>query len=182
MINSLRELAKLIKQKNEIDERISEIINRPALIGHVGEFIASKIFDIELVGSAAEPAIDGYFRSGKLKGKSVNIKWYPKNERLLDIKYIKEGNTIKPDYYLVMTGDYKPPTSSKGETRPWVIKYVFLFKTSQLIEELEKRGIKIGIATSVRKELWEQAEIYPEQRNKELILKDDQKKYLAMFA
>jgi len=81
-----------------------------------------------------------------------------------------------------MTGDYSPAASSKGKIRPWVIKYVFLFKTSQLIEELEKRGVKIGVATSVRKELWDRTEIYPEQRNKELILNDDQRKYLEMFA
>jgi len=180
-MNDLRLLADLIKQKNELEKKISEIINRPALIGYVGEFIASKIFGIELVDSAAEPLIDGYFRSGKLKGKSVNVKWYPKNERLLDIKYIKEGDKIKPDYHLVMTGDYSPATSSKGKMRPWIIKYVFLFKTSQLIEELERRGVKIGVTTSVRKELWERAEIYPEQRNKELILADDQRKYLAML-
>jgi len=70
-MNELRELAKLIKQKNELEKKISEIINRLALTGHVGEFIASRVFDIELAKSAAEPLIDGYFRSGNLKGKSV---------------------------------------------------------------------------------------------------------------
>jgi hypothetical protein len=34
-----------------------------------------------------------------------------------------------------------------------------------LVNELAARGVGIGIATSVKKDMWEQAEIYPVQRN-----------------
>jgi len=50
-----------------------------------------------------------------------------------------------------------------------------------LIKKLEERDLKIGIATSVRKKFWEDAEIYPRQRNKELILTEEQRKLLDMF-
>jgi len=80
-----------------------------------------------------------------------------------------------------MTGDYRSPASSRGVERPWIIKYVYLFKISELVKDLEARGVKIGIATSVRKELWERAEIYPKQRNKKLILTEEQRRLLALY-
>ncbi len=143
---TLENLAKLIKYKNIVDAEISKIINRPTERGHVGEFIASLIFGIELEKSAVTRGIDGYFKYGKLKGKSVNIKWYGKNEYILDIN----KNAI-PDYYLVMTGEVSQPQSSIGKKRPWVISHVYLFNAKELIKELEERDLKIGIATSVRK-------------------------------
>ena len=175
----LEKLAELIKRRNriEIDNKIAGIINRPAERGHVGEFIASRIFDIELERSATHKGFDGYFRSGNLAGKTVNIKWYGKNERVLDI-----NENAVPDYYLVMTGEHSPPESSKGMERPWVILYVYLFNAKKLIEELKRAGVKIGVATSVRKKLWDEAEIYPEQRNKELILTGKQRELLRLFS
>ena len=50
------------------------------------------------------------------------------------------------DYCLVMTG---PPGQSR--TRPWVIDSVFLFDNEELLGRLRARGVKIGVATSVRK-------------------------------
>jgi len=50
----------------------------------MGEWIASKVFDIQLEDSAVAKAIDGRFRSGPLAGKTVNIKIYGKREGLLD--------------------------------------------------------------------------------------------------
>ena len=70
------------------------------------------IFDIELEKSATNKGFDGYFRSGKLVGKTVNIKWYGKNERILDI-----NKNAVPDYYLVMTGEHSLSESSKGERK-----------------------------------------------------------------
>ena len=52
-MNDIVLLAKLIKTKNEIEREISAIIERPAIIGHVGEYIASKIFRIQLKQSAS---------------------------------------------------------------------------------------------------------------------------------
>jgi hypothetical protein len=36
--------------------------------GHLGEWIASVVFDIELESSASAKGIDGRFRSGPLRG------------------------------------------------------------------------------------------------------------------
>ena len=49
----LEPLAMFIKQRNEIDKDISEIIGRPAERGHIGEFVAAEIFGIELHESAS---------------------------------------------------------------------------------------------------------------------------------
>ena len=69
-------LASLIRQRNAAEIKIAAIIGRPASIGHLGEYIASKIFNIDLVRSASHKAIDGHFSDGPLAGRSVNIKWY----------------------------------------------------------------------------------------------------------
>lgn len=175
-MNDLEQLAKAIHDKNTADDEIAHIIGRPALIGHTGEYIAASIFSISLEQSAAHKGIDGRFTSGNLAGKTVNIKWYPKMESLLDI-----SPQYLPDFYLVMAGPKAPAISSRGTTRPWLIDYVFLFDAARLVENLKSRGIKIGIATSITKQLWQEAEIYPTQRNNQLILSEEQKRSLALF-
>ena len=170
------ELAELIKKRNEIGTKITRVIGRPAIIGHVGEFIASRIFDIKLEESASSKAIDGYFRSGSLIGKSVNVKWYGKHESVLDIT----PHSL-PDFYLVMTGPRSSTFSSRGDIRPWLIEQVFLFDAKILVSDLSNRNIKIGVATSVRKLYWEDAEIYPRQANQDYIISVDQKKMLQQF-
>jgi hypothetical protein len=72
--------------------------------------------------------------------------------------------------------------SSRGNTRPWVISYAFLFDAAQLKIDLQARNVRIGIETSVYDKLWRQAEIYPEATNRLLVLNEDQKKQLALFA
>lgn len=166
----------LIKTKNDNDYRIAQLINRPAQIGHVGEFIASKIFDINLEESAVHKSIDGYFQRGPLIQRSVNIKWYTKQQAMLDIT-----PESLPDYYLVLTGPVSPAISSRGSTRPWLIDHVYLFQASALVIKIRQRGAKIGIATSVPKLFWEEAEIYPEQTNPIFPLSDDTEKLLALF-
>jgi len=74
-MNDLEKLASEIAKMNSVGNKISEITQRPATLGHTGEYIASKIFDIELEESASAKGIDGHFRSGSLAGKTVNIKW-----------------------------------------------------------------------------------------------------------
>ena len=177
----LKELAGLLKQLNEVGKRISTVIGRPALIGHAGEFIASKVFDLALADNAAIKAIDGHFKSGPLQGKSVNVKWYGKQESLLDIT---QGSL--PDYYLVMTGPKTQPVSSRGATRPWLIEHVYLFDAPQLVRDLmvgdlKRPGVKIGVATSIRKIYWESAEIYPRQQNRQYFMTKSQMLSLAMF-
>ncbi len=143
-MSELRLLSNMITERNTINKEISKLINRPALPRHIGEFIASKIFDINLATSATTKGIDGYFSKGSLKGRTVNIKLYGKREGILDISL---GNLA--DYYLVLTGPKTQSTSSRGSSRPIVISNVFLFKMIELIRELRGRKVKIGIATSV---------------------------------
>ncbi len=176
-MEGLERLAELIKNRNEIDAEIARIIGRPALPGHIGEWIASKIFKIELRQSASEKGIDGYFTEGPLKGCSVNIKFYPKRTNILDInpKYL-------PDYYLVLTGPQSPPASSRGTTTPLCITNVYLFKAQELINKLKELGVRIGIATSIRQCFWHEAEIYPNQNNRTILLSEEQKKLLELFS
>lgn len=176
MIDDLEQLAKIIKRKNTIDDEVSAIVERPALIGHVGEYIASKVFDIKLEESASRKAIDGIFRKGKIAGKTVNIKWYGKLERVLDITL----ETL-PDFYLVFTGPKAVATSSRGLTRPWTIEHVFLFDAYELVRDLQKRNVKIRTATSVASKFWEAAEIYPTQISDNLIVSEEQRKAISLF-
>jgi len=174
---NLVKLAELVNQRNEIGGKISALIGRPAIVGHIGEFIAGIIFDIRLEQSASRKAIDGYFRAGSPAGKSVNVKWYGKQESMLDIT----PNSL-PDYYLVMTGPRSSATSSRGDIRPWLIEYVYLFDSVSLVSDLSRRNVKIGIATSVRKSYWENAEIYPRQKNQNYIITEEQKEMLQLFS
>jgi len=84
-MNDLEKLASEISKMNSIGDKISEITQRPATIGHTGEYIAAEIFDIELEESANAKGIDDHFRSGTLAGRTVNVKWYSKLEYMLDI-------------------------------------------------------------------------------------------------
>ena len=176
-MKDLEQLAKVIRQKNVADDEIARIIGRPALIGHTGEYVAAKVFNIELEQNAARKAIDGHFTDGFLDGKTVNIKWYAKQEGVLDVS----PEAPPPDFYLVMTGAKAPAASSRGMTRSWLISQVFLFDARELLRILGSRGVKVGIATSIRTEYWEGAEIYPKSHTKQLVLSDRQKEMLALF-
>jgi len=173
----LERLADLISRMNQINEEIAALIGRPALQGHIGEYIASRVFNIELEDSASKKGVDGWFLDGSLRGRTVNIKIYGKREGLLDITLSNLA-----DYYLVMTGPRSQPVTSKGTVRPIVISNVYLFNMKKLLGELKKRGVKIGVATSIAKEYWDEAEFYSSQTNKELILNVDQRRYLEYFS
>ena len=175
-MDNLERLAKLIHCRNKIDAKIAEIIGRPSLIGHVGEYIASEIFKIKLEQSATKKGVDGCFTQGPLRGKTVNIKFYARRENVLDI-----NPDCLPDYYLVLTGPKRGAFSSRGTIRPWVISNVYLFESRKLIYELKRRGVKIGYATSVISKLWDEAEIYPVSRNPMMSLSDEQIRLLRLF-
>jgi hypothetical protein len=175
-VEDIKHLSELIRNWNNISSRIAKVIGRPATPGHIAEFVASKIFDINLLDSAAHKTIDGYFGSGPLVGKSVNIKWSGKHEKLINL-----SKKEQPDYYLVLTGQESGPTSSKGKTRPWTIDFVFLFNSTELIPILQDRGVSIGTATSVRKSEWLSSEIFPEGRSRELEITDFQREMLSLF-
>ena len=171
----LTSLAVLLRERNAIDERISQLIQRPMTSGHAGEWVASRIFDIQLMPSAANPAYDGLFTSGPLLNKTVNVKWYLKQDGLLDMTV-----SPSPDYYLVMTGPRATLTDTG--TRPWRISTVYLFDARALLAEQQSRGVKIGVAASVRQATWTSAEIHPNTMSKELVLSPEQHQLLALFS
>ena len=174
--NELQRLSSLIKQRNVVEDEIAAIIGRPAHAGHIGESVASRIFDIKLSNSAVNKGSNGRFRGGNLAGKSVDIKKYSLSQSILDIR-----PDALPDYYLVLTGPKAPAASSRGTVQPWTIASVFLFDAFALMQRLTERGVKIGVATSVRQEYWREAEIYPSPNNQSLRLSAAQVEMLELF-
>lgn len=156
----LVDLANAVREKNVVDAEVARLLNRPALPGHFGEFVAARIFDVELHSDAAHPGSDGKLQRGPLKGKSVNIKYTTKHDGLLNMS--KDGKT-EPDCYLVMTGPKEDAGPSQGTVRPWVIESVFVFDARKLVGELKTLNPekKIGVATYVPVALWKRAMIYP---------------------
>ena len=175
--DSLARAATLLRERNAIDVELARLIHRPMTSGHLGEWIAAQIFDIELEASAVAAGIDGRFRSDPLQGRTVNIKWYLKREGLLDTT---EFTAL--DYYLVLTGPPSPAVSSRDTTRPWCIEAVYLFEARQLQAEQTVRGVKRGVASSVIKKQWKAAEIYPSATNPELAVTLQQAEQLRLFA
>ncbi len=175
-MDELNRLAPLLSRFNEVGSQIAAIVGRPATTGHIGEFIASRIFDIELERSANSKALDGRFRSGPLAGKSINIKWYPKLESL-DINPLSI-----PDFYLVMAGPRSSAPNSRNVDRPLVITQVFLFAAEALMAELRTRGVKVQTGTSVRREEWSRAEVYPSAKSQLYVLSETQRQLLALFS
>ncbi len=172
----LERLAELLKRQNSVAQEIAAIVGRPAQIGHIGEFIASRVFGILLADSAVHKGSDGVFQEGSLAGKSVNIKWYGKKEDSLDIR-----PDALPDYFLVLTGPQSTTSTSKGGTRPWSVEFVFLFDARALCESLRQRRVKLGYATSITRDAWHSAQIYQAQNNRELILTAEQRRQLNLF-
>jgi hypothetical protein len=108
--------------------------------------VTSRYFNIQLERSAAAAAIDDRFRTGPLRGQTVNVKWYFKQEGLLDM-----SESTPLDYYFVLTGPPSALLTSRGGTRPWRIDHVYLFHALSLLAEQRSCGVKAGIAASIRK-------------------------------
>jgi hypothetical protein len=175
--SELAQLADLVRVRNAIEVCIARLLDRPTSVGGMGEWIAARIFDIELEAAANVAGYDGRFMTGPLQGKTVNIKTYTKYEQMLDI------NLNAPlDYYLVFTGPKAAAVSSRGTIRPFGIERVFLFDAERLHAELAQRGVKVGIATSVRAAQWDAGEIYPRSNNPLLPASELQRRQLKMFA
>ena len=172
-MDDLAHLADLLRTRNGIDSEIARIIGRPLVAGHMGEWVASRIFDVELHTSATNRGSDGRFRSGPLAGQTVNVKWPMRHNGLLDIK-----DDPSLDYFLVLTGPPVPPSSSRGMSWAWCVQTVFLFDAPKLIQQQRARGVQLGAASSVTKRQWDAAEIYPQARNTAMRLSPDQ---LAML-
>ena len=170
-MNEVRRVAELIRERNRVDAALSACIRRPALPGHLGDWIAARVFGIDLDHQVTAKGVDGRFADGR----TVNIRWYPKRDNLVDLR--EDG----PDRYLVLTGPKAPADSSLGAVRPLVIEAVYLFDAAAVIAELRARGRKIGVASSVRDHVWEAAEIYP-RHNPAFVLTEEQRDLLALFS
>ena len=178
--DNLLHLAYFLRQRAAIDDQIAELIGRPAHAGHIGEFIAANIFEIELHQSAVNRASDGMFSSGELEGQSVNIKLYSRSDSILDVMS-SAGLADHPDFYLVMTGKKGSGRSSKGEKASISVESIYLFRSSDLIPRLIERNVKMGVATSVRSSDWNEAMIYPEANNPLLTLTEHQRSLVRLF-
>ena len=150
------------------------MIGRPTNNGHIGEYIAANIFETTFEESATNRGSDGYFASGPLVGKSVNVKLYAKRTNILDI-----NPSALPDYFLVLTGPKAAAASSKGTVAPLCVTTVFMFHAKELVGQ--QKG-KIGIATSVPQAFWDKAEIFPRPNNPELVVSPTQKEIHKTFS
>ncbi|MFD0900186.1 hypothetical protein [Actinomadura sediminis] len=175
--DKLGRIAELLVGRNAIDGEIAAIIQRPMTAGHLGEWIASRVFDIELEESATNTAFDGRFRVGPLQGRTVNVKWYLKQEGVLDI-----SSSATLDYYLVLTGPRSAAGSSRADTRPWCVRAAYLFDAERLRHEQDARGVRTGVASSVLRRQWDEAEIYPHDRNPLLRVSPHQVELLQLLA
>jgi hypothetical protein len=172
----LTHAAQLLRARNGIEADLARITGRPASTGHLGEWIASLIFDIQLEVSASAKGIDGRFRSGPLRGRTVNVKCYMKHQGLLDTT---DHDAL--EYYLILAGPAVPAGSSRGTTASWCIDSVYVFDAQRLKTEQLGRGVKLGIASSVTKAQWLRAEVYPRSTCTLLPVTPDQETALRLF-
>jgi len=170
----LEALAGLLRARNAINTEIVRLIGRPASTGNLGEFIASLVFDILLATSGVNPGNDGEFASGPLAGRTVNVKMYSQDDALLDI------GIHEADYYLVLRGP-RPGTAKGPKTLPFRIDAVYLFEMVPLRDWLREAGVGVGIATSVRRHVWDAAQIFPPVPVAKLPLSAEQLELLALF-
>ena len=176
-MTELEHLANAISQQNSASAHVASIIGRPALRGHIGEFIASRVFNIQLHESASEKGSDGFFVEGSIAGRSVNVKFYGQHECLLDMP-----NAAVPDLFLVLTGPKGSATSSSGQVRPICINHVFLIPGTEALADALSRNVSVGAATSFPGSFWDEHEVYPASRSKELDLTQDQVRLLGQFS
>lgn len=177
MDEKVTQVAELVRQRNAIDEQLATLIGRLPIMGHLGEWVAIRIFDLESAATATQRGWDARFRGGPHAGRTVNVKFYGKGQGILDLH-----ETFPPDFYLVLVGPRGTATSSRGASRPTVIEWVHLFDARKVHEDLQGRGRKIGIASSVRRQLWDASEIYPADNPDVLPLSAEQREAVVSFA
>src|SRR5690242_3582032 len=85
-MQDLTHLADLIRIRNFVNSSVSRIINHPAEVGHIAEYLMGVILDIELNAVTNAKATDGTFRGGALAGKSMNVKFRAAQSRLLNLE------------------------------------------------------------------------------------------------
>lgn len=180
-MSKLELLSGLLGQRNQIDAEISRLIGRPAFPGHLAECITAEIFGIRLHESATAKASDGVFIDGALADKSVNIKYRSRGNGLLNIaEYVSE--ITYADYLLAISGSKFKGGSSRGRAFDFAIDSAYVFDFRDLVRVQLKRGVKLGIGSSVLAQAWSAAMIYPDPNNPLLVLTNDQRAMLELFS
>jgi hypothetical protein len=179
-MQDLTHLADLIRIRNFVNSRVSRIINHPAEVGHIAEYLMGVILDIELNAAANAKATDGVFRDGALTGRSVNVKYRAAQSRLLNLEEFLDP-LLHADFNLSIQGPKSASKTSAGRELTFVIESIFLFESSVLIPQIVEPG-KPGLGRFVPAALWEAAMIYPDQVNQTLIVREEQRTALALIA
>jgi hypothetical protein len=175
-LDSVTAVARLVRERNELDGEIARIINRPAVAGHLGEWLASQLFDIDLEPPDSAEAFDGRFASGPLATRTVNIEWISKRDEDLDV------TSSRPvDFHLVFTGPKALALTTKGIARPVRIDACFLFDARGREAQEATGGATSGAASSVLAEEWDAAEIFPRPNNPLLPIDPEAHGVLALF-
>ncbi|HEX7735542.1 MAG TPA: hypothetical protein VF458_11795 [Ktedonobacteraceae bacterium] len=175
-MSNLSRLADLLRARNTVESNIANLLESSVNLGTVGEYIAATIFGITLVPATRGSESVGIFASQPLRGKTVDIQWYPRREGFLNVHA-----EAAPDYYLVLAGPKQESSTARALVNPWIITSVYLFDSQELLSALRERGVQIGSHTSVIAQLWERAEIFPTQHNPTLVLSPDQYALLQLF-
>lgn len=177
-MESLADLAAVIAQRNDIDQAISQIIGCPAHTGHVAEFIAAAIFELDLMPTANHKHFDGTFSEGPLKNQTINVKYRGRHYGGLNMGTSQVARN-HPDWYLVLAGPTSKPASSKRTTTPWAIDQVFLLNSRELLIHLN--GKRPGISTSLPKAVWKAAMLFPEAASPHYQITEKQRSLLTLF-
>lgn len=153
--DDLEELARLLRTRDELDERIAGLVGTPG----VGHFLAREVFDIG----------DGRFRSGPLKDRTVTVTMYGDMAGGLDL------GDEHSDFHLVVTGP-----SAGGA---WRVTSIHLFDAAALHGALTTRGVEQDVATSLSRAEVDDARIHPDPNDRApLRLTAGQRERLALFS
>ncbi len=175
-MSNLPRLAELLHARNTVESNIANLLGRSANLSTVGDYIAATIFNITLISSIQNGEFTGIFANQSLRGKTVDVQWYPRREGFLNVHA-----ESTPDYYLVLVGPKQESSTARALVNPWLISSIHLFSTHELLIALRERGVQIGSHTSVINQLWERAEIFPVQHNSSLILTEEQRALIQLF-
>lgn len=176
-MSDLSRLAELVRARNTVESNIANLLGSSVNLNTVGEYIAATIFGITLIPSTQHGEFAGIFASQPLRGKTVDVQWFPRREGFLNLRI-----EPTPDYYLVLAGPKQESSTARALVNPWLISSVHLFNASELFNALRERGVQIGSHTSVINQLWERAEIFPIQHNTSLILTEEQRSCVRLFS
>lgn len=180
-MSELKKLSRLIRQWNEIEAEIFELIGYPGTISNIGEYLAEQVFGVDLEKSKTQRAFDGKFTQGNLSGRTVNVKIARERERFIDWR-----DDALPEYFLILTGSRRQSGKSVKRSRPILVTNVYLFNVKETRKNLHSRGVipphGERVQASVTNDQWDEAEIYPKQTSQLLTLTPRQKQMLSLFS